>query len=896
MTYVTGYDSVGREIPTETGGTDLSGAEQQRLNQQTNTTSPTRAPTIAQTNLAIVQKLTGEDKKIAAAKASEDRKQVLYGAGGPFQAGAVAGENPLHQFASFNYNLSLHALTKGEYNGVIKGFASPSNTLIHTSGGYRNSRAPEFTEDFFIDDLEMECTVSPDGMTQTTNALYYKFKIIEPMGMTLMNRIVAMAARIGYGANWVQIPYALIIEFQGYLDDGTPVNLYDQKKIVPVKILNMDVRPSAKGTEYNVEAVAYSGEAFNKTVGTTPCGIESDARTLEDFFRSDEKVGVGTDGRPENTEEVFGGEKEKQYKVRSFVSAYNNWQKDQVKNNRADVADEIYVVFGKEILEKQQLVDREVAQADKAPIVDVERQKVYGKQMTNADPGGPKPTSSSFSFAAGSNMSAVIDSMMQQTKYWRDQVAEFTKDKEKTIAPSGVVKGWKIVPKVEIKDWDKSRGRYAYKITYYVRTHVKYNREDPNLPKSFPKVVARTYSYQYTGQNKDILQWDVKFDMAYHAKELVYPQKNSAVAGPQPQASQTEKLEASKKAIIGRSVAQEGAGPGEPIGSNEVNPGQIEKVSDSEYATGANGIKDGVGMIAAQAFSNIYNRTREMLAADITIVGDPSFIVQDEVAKDPAEDIDVPSSEYVNGAVSDSTGGVYVNKGEVHLRLIWKAPTDLQEETGSYSGNAGFNQVILNGLWKVITIKCRFQRGTFTQQLALVRLFNQEEELGKADTALGLTARDITTFPSLQPKGNVLVSDSRVQTDYKDYAPYRRGTSAPEQFSLATTDPPVNELRNSFQTFETLNVPAANAQGVAAFGQRYDIPTSIANPAVDPFNLPTGVAIDPATGLPQYQNNLYTGGQKDIAAWKAAVDAKQPFSYTNTRPNGNTGIATFTPT
>jgi hypothetical protein len=187
----------------------------------------------------------------------------------------------------------------------------------------------------------------------------------------------------------------------------------------------------------------------------------------------------------------------------------------------------------------------------------------------------------------------------------------------------------------------------------------------------------------------------------------------------------------------------------------------------------------------------------------------------------------------------------------------------------------------------MIVIKSFFQNGTFTQKFECIRLFEQEEELGKADRTLGLTSRDITVFPAIPTAGNVYTDQTNVRSDIKD-------TERPASITLEIpTRSDALNIRQAQARFETVTVPVAGQQGIAAFGQRYDIPTSIPNPAIDPFNLPTGVAIDPATGLPSYQNNIYTGGQKDIAAWKAAVDAKQPFSYTTTRPNGNAGITRY---
>ena len=882
-----GYDSAGRDIPTETQTTNtLTAQEENRLSQDPNAAGgfvPYRSPNASADD---VNKPT--DDRLAANNGSTSA-QTIYGAGGPFIANFTQGQNPLHDYASYVYNISLHACDKGTLQAIMEGgpnaFA-PSNTIIHTSGGYRDSRNPYFNEDFFIDNLEMECTIAPSDVAKSTNAFFLKFKIIEPMGMTLMNRIVAMADGLGVGASWTQIPYVIMVEFTGYLDDGSIVSLPSQRKIIPIKITNILVRPTAKGTDYDVEAVVFAHEAYNSEVGTAPAAFESEARTLEDFFRLDEKAGVDKDGRPIAATETLGGEKEKVYKVRSFVSAYNNYQKELVKNERAKFADKVKVVFAKEILEKMQLVDGETQQADRTASPDRERKKVAGKQSTGADPGGPKPTVGVFSFQAGDSMPSIIDAMMMQTKFWRSQVAEFTKDKEKTISPSGVVKGWKIVPEVKLINWDETRGRYAYEVTYYVKVHVKYNREDPNLPKAWPKGVARTYEYQYTGQNRDVLQWDVKFDTAYFSKELVYPTKNSAIAGPQPQESQTDKLEASKKAAIGRSVAEGGGGAGSPP-NNEVNPRVIQKTSNVPMATGTNAMKDGVGMVAANAFDNIYNRMREMCAAEVVIVGDPALIVQEEVAKNAAGDIDTPSSEYVAGSVSDATGGVSVNNGEVHCRLIWKAPTDLVEESGGYGGNGGFNQVVLNGLWRMTILKHIFTNGIFTTKFECIRLFEQEEELGKASSSLGLTSRDLTVFPPLPQTANAYTFQTTVKQDITDTGGGAENTS----LSVSELGIPSDGLRQSQSSFQIFGVNNVNEN----IGQRYDIPTSLPNPAVDPFNLPTGVVIDPATGLPNYQGAFYTGGQKDIAAWKAAVDAKQPFSYTNTKPNGNTGIDTFTP-
>jgi hypothetical protein len=285
-----GYDFAGRAIPTETGGTDLNSAEQGRLSNTTQQNPAASVPTIQQTNNSILRAITGEDKvQTQSAAAAAEQRQRLYGAGGPFIANFAQGVNPLHQYASYNYNISLHAVGKEQFNGLMKGEWSPSNTILHTSGGYRDTRSPFFQEDFFIDALEMESVIGPSDQTRSTNAFFWKFKIIEPMGMTLMNRIVAMADSFGVGAAWTQIPYVLLVEYTGITDEGTIIPLPDQRKVMPIKITNIAVRPSLKGTEYDCEAVAYVHEAYSNEVGTAPAAFEVEAQTLEDFSAQTKK-------------------------------------------------------------------------------------------------------------------------------------------------------------------------------------------------------------------------------------------------------------------------------------------------------------------------------------------------------------------------------------------------------------------------------------------------------------------------------------------------------------------------------------------------------------------------------------------------------------------------------
>jgi len=885
MAIVTGYDFFGRAIPTETQTTGaLSAREQSRLSNDANAVAgfvPYRNAEVSSPFKDDVQ------KPIDNARAAATTKANLYGTAGPIAGTLNPGVNPLHNFATFNYNISLHALSGDEFNDIANNNFVPNNPLMHSSGGYR-PRNPFFNEDFYIDNFEMISVIgaSEDNGTGSKNEVYYTWKIIEPMGMTLMNRIVALGDSLYGGMPWPEIPYCVVIEFMGFLDDGSQRTLHEHRKVLPCKIMNLDIVPSFKGTEYNVKAVPYNAMAFSKEFGTLKQGIEIEAKTLEDAFRAQKEAGVNVDNRPINAQEVLGGEKETAYQSRTIVTAYNNYEKELVKNEVQGVADKITVIFADEILKDQDVIPKETQQADRAPTPDKGRKKVAGKQKTGANPGGPKPTVGVFSFAAGDYIEMIINVMMQQSKFWRKQMAVFTKDNQKTTPPAGETKAWLIMPKIKLLKYDKIRGRPGYDVTFFVKVNVKYNREDPNLPKAWPKNVARIYEYSYSGRNQDVITWDVKFNTAYTQTQLVYPEKDTAVSGPTPSADQSDKLQAQKAAVIGGvSVAEAGAGAGEGP-NNEVNPRRIVPRSNTAAATGANANKDAVAKIAANSFDAMYNKLAELNAVNITIVGDPTFIMQeDNVGFSPA-DVNKPSKEYNgDGGGSGEAARVTYTDGDVHIRLLWKTVTDLNEETGGYGNGNSMVAPVLNGVYKLTVVKSKFENGVFTQQITAVRLVEQEEKEFQSQSALlGLNARDITQFPT-STLGNTIPIQTEVKTDYKEAIAFQPQTGVLSNIDRGIPTDGLREAQSSFQV--------VGLSGQAAFGQRYDIPNSIANPAVDPFNLPTGVVIDPATGLPNYQGNFYTGGQKDIAAWKAAVDAKQPFAYTSTLPNGNAAITRY---
>ena len=99
-----------------------------------------------------------------------------------------------------------------------------------------------------------------------------------------------------------------------------------------------------------------------------------------------------------------------------------------------------------------------------------------------------------------------------------------------------------------------------------------------------------------------------------------------------------------------------------------------------------------------------------MVQLDLTIMGDPDFIKQDDILTGT-----VSSESALNGSLPMDTS-------EVYLRVNFKTPVDRDPDTGIISATT---QSKFSGFYKLLSVMNMFQSGKFTQKLMVTRLFNK---------------------------------------------------------------------------------------------------------------------------------------------------------------------------
>jgi hypothetical protein len=168
-------------------------------------------------------------------------------------------ENVLHSYASYTYGISLHLLSAADYKTMVSNPKAAgtaiSKTLISSAMRYQHSRDPAFKDDFFFDNLKMKTVIGLNANSKGSNAVEISFTIIEPYGMTLLDRILDVNTKELNAKNYLAMPYMLEINFFGGDDKGTMKMISDQTKFIPIKIVDFKIKASVKGTEYSVSAV-----------------------------------------------------------------------------------------------------------------------------------------------------------------------------------------------------------------------------------------------------------------------------------------------------------------------------------------------------------------------------------------------------------------------------------------------------------------------------------------------------------------------------------------------------------------------------------------------------------------------------------------------------------------
>ena len=683
----------------------------------------------------------------------------------------------MHQFASWTYSWSLWWLDVNDYNNLMSyqdltavtswNPGQSSFVIAEDSGMYADRRQPgTLGLNYHIQEVEF-MSLAPTSKTHSTSMLTGKFTILEPYGVTLLETLIMASFDGTKFNNYADQPYMLQLDFHGYDDNGNSIpagqsNLY--RKRFPIKIQTMEIDVTQKGTQYRCEFVPASHDGIVNSVkyGTLPIPIVANGvKTVDDFFTQ-------------------------------FAEQLNKFWSAQALENASQFADTIKFDIDPSIGKSSVVYSKELPLGATDP------------ELKNLD-----LNSTTFKIPQSTRIIDVVTKIMAHSKYLQDQLGAGTQTEAFNAFRTGVSVQYGAGTASGIVD--EIRNVRPRIITFSIRQYSSYAANHPSigqLADSSPYTV-KSYNYYYTGQNTDILGLKINFDSSYYQNILKAPYQMSTTESTQ--STFFDSFSNNLKMVMQTPTVLRALNPGAFGQLPTVTPYSTKPIVNNLQLT--QGMNIAYSPKAQQAMdvlhNSIYQSAASMISIDLSIVGDPTFIKQDDWLYIPS-----PNNGSIYNNWPSTTQSQYVqlyghmlmDAFDVVVDLVINTPLDLDTDVpgvvniGSVYPRPNTTKSMFSGQYRVIAVNNKFANGKFTQDLTLVRYMNQEQ--ARVARTINESTSNRTAATQVQTASALL--SSSVATNQS--APTVGGTSVTE-----TPVDVVNKLLNNASTIGTTQPSTSNS-------------------------------------------------------------------------------------
>lgn len=731
--------------------------------------------------------------------------------------------NKLHDFTGYTYKITLWLLTTEDYQQLSTNPDSftPTYCLISSGGGIptvgsssQSARHPDFQEDFYFDNLAMTTLVGLNSKTKASNAVDIKFTIVEPYGMTLLDRLLSACQTSASCTNYVDQPYLLQVDFLSNPSEanqfGAQGHVIDSKRI-PIKFMEFKIKPGAGGTNYFVKAIPYNHIGFVQSVAAVPTNLSVTAKTVGEYFDSQKDLALLFNEEAVEQQERIESEvnkldisslsqeelialrsklKAELSNVESFPNGYNTYFKNAAdKAGRTEFPVNLLLFNIDSDIASSLIVDAEKSESRKAPMGTALESAAAGTATGGA--GTNFKNKSVFSVLAGTSVIEVINKIVSASEYIKSQIKKPEKDTEqttqtdttsdavdaRTVEANSYNKSskptkkteykatdwFKVIPSISLGQFDRVTNSYSKVVTY---TILKYNaanayHPDMALTKVAPRQVVRTYNYYYTGLNQDIVNLDIDFDATFVTGIATFTKQIESVTS-----------------WAGADVPNQSYAQPAYNWSGSLPVKRILTPADTQNNPQNRTAEDySVSSVSRSLYSS-YPRG-DMLNIRMRIVGDPAFIKQDDIYYNPLQkDYGnvVKKVTATNAPPINEQGQVIFDHEEVYVQILVKSAVDIDDTTGITNktvqlSNGQVANGTFSGLYKVMTVDSEFKQGKFEQTLNLIRMPDNVLEKATETAANGskVTTAQSTPTESLDTavsiKSAAVVSNGPVTQD-----------------------------------------------------------------------------------------------------------------------------------
>ena len=319
-----------------------------------------------------------------------------------------------------------------------------------------------------------------------------------------------------------------------------------------------------------------------------------------------------------------------------------------------------------------------------------------------------------FEYPAGTSMIKIIEDVIL-TSQWAKELKERAPDE------NGMVPWFRIDAETYLKPNPTQENVYGedakvfhYKVVEYMVHSSHLQRPgDPGLNyNTLREKAKKEYNYIYTGENLDILNFDIRFNTAFF--QLLQADYGQGTVDFKTGGIQQNTVE---KAVENLTMKTENSGANSATG---LSP-QSYTISTSSQGNGGAGIDNSKIRWARNFHDNILGKgSVDLVEVDLEIMGDPYYIVDSGMGNwtDAPGDLN-----------STASGQIDYQRSECDILLNFRTPIDYNPETGGMifpEDTVPVKQ--FSGLYKIVQIINEIRGNKFTQTLKLLRRTGQPED------------------------------------------------------------------------------------------------------------------------------------------------------------------------
>jgi hypothetical protein len=781
VTSVTGGDT-GTNAPVRT--------TEQTQSTNTNSTSPGVVIDGGEGASPTAQIGAGTATKDDAANNSTSTKQTDTNAANNTSIKVTAQPNILDNYYSYTYSASLYLLKPEQYtrlinsknkridgyNLLIRSGGAPSNiggrrdppaaaagTTVYENDGSASTvpaeptypdggRSPFFPNDFYFDSITIENQLLGKGTGAAHMASSIKFTIVEPQGITLLDRLYEAVAnnepRDGAGkVNYTAATYLMVIRFYGYDQDGNmqlPIKggitneslNSDSKsvveKFIPFQLTRVNWSVGSKTVSYDFEGapvgqiqggytsrgtIPYDVQLSDMTVGgllggdvkyapETPPGDKPGKSTTTDAkgrktAANDSRVAGNSEASPQAPANASAAPTTKKTVTQGLMGAMNQFQQDLVQRGVYAIADEYSIEFvgipglaaakdieGAKLQTANTVIDKKTTPAASPPT------KNGGTKALDPDKIAVDNVSRSFSITAGQQIVQAIELAIRNSEYISKQaLLTMNPDGSQEVnnTKTDPVKWFNITMSATRQPGglDPKRNDYAYKIKYTVTPYALKNLDSQYFPYSKFSGVHKSYPFWFTGKNTAVKDYQETLNTMFTA----------TISGSAPNNS-LNAIANSKSTSSMYDIVRYNYSPR----SNQSSQGADGKT----YEPNAN------------AAEIIYNAS-DLAEAKVRIIGDPAWIQQGSAFK-PISEGTISVNTAKTGFEADGT--ISFDTGDILFEMLWQRPEDYDLGTGladpyarTSANDGGKRQPLQSRVYQATKVLSEFKNGAFEQTL-----------------------------------------------------------------------------------------------------------------------------------------------------------------------------------